>query len=198
MDIISFDNDKLALIVRGKINDKHEPGLMDQHADCILGNGAPIGFFGNEGAASGGDSSVSLNSIGMDMYGVVYEYGDYLRKRPFYVDVDMATKYHVPSTVLIFNATSDEVTKFKAYWSRLKANPGSFNLLGGNCSTHASASFLAAGILKEGIPGLDTPDNLYRQLKKAKPSANFYSGYIGFTKRGTSDKFDLVVRAYIK
>src|SRR5260221_10661309 len=41
---IKFTGDSVGLIVRGKKSHEHEPGLMEQHADCILSNGAPVGF----------------------------------------------------------------------------------------------------------------------------------------------------------
>ena len=44
----------VGLIVRGKQNDAHSPGNMEQHADCILPNGEHVGFFGGGGDASSG------------------------------------------------------------------------------------------------------------------------------------------------
>jgi hypothetical protein len=53
-----FSGDQVGLIVRGKKSHAHKPDVMEQHADCILSNGAPVGFFG-EG------NNGSSNSIGM-------------------------------------------------------------------------------------------------------------------------------------
>jgi hypothetical protein len=50
----------IGLIVRGKQNDSHSPGNMEQHADCILPNGQPVGFFGGEGDASSGSGGSTL------------------------------------------------------------------------------------------------------------------------------------------
>ncbi|MFT7562149.1 MAG: hypothetical protein ACI93R_004084 [Flavobacteriales bacterium] len=52
----------VGLIVRGKQNDLHNPGNMEQHTDCILPNGQPVGFFGGGGGASSGSSGGSLGS----------------------------------------------------------------------------------------------------------------------------------------
>lgn len=198
MEIISFKGKNIAVIVRGKMNDKHEPGLMEQHADCILPTGAPIGFFGAEGAGSSGDRMASSNNIGMNMIGDVYKYKDFQKKRPYYVDSNQAVKYNLFSTVLILTITAGEAKSFTDYWNKLKATPGTFSLLGANCSTHASESFVAAGILTGGISGLDTPNNLFLQLKENRPNAKSYSGYIGFTRQGATDNFNLIIKPYIK
>ncbi|MGI9282311.1 MAG: hypothetical protein ACR2PX_22150 [Endozoicomonas sp.] len=50
---------RIGLIVRGKRSLDHNPGVMEQHADCIITTGEPYGFFGDEGAASGGRFSIS-------------------------------------------------------------------------------------------------------------------------------------------
>ncbi len=66
----------IGLIVRGKKNDAHTPGNMEQHADCILPLGEHVGFFGEGGDASGpsfrsilaswgNGPSISLNSTGI-------------------------------------------------------------------------------------------------------------------------------------
>lgn len=201
-------NTTIGLIVRGKKDDNHHPGNMEQHADCILPGGEPIGFFGGAGDASSGSSgassgssvasskngpSASFNSIGMNMQGMVANYSDMKKIRPMYVDIKLAKKYGIKSTVILLEVTKAQADIFAQYWKNLKLNPGSFNILGGNCSTHASDAFIAAKIVASGIPGLDTPDNLYKQLKaKAVGTKKIYSGYVAFTQKG-SGKYDLVV-----
>lgn len=79
----------VGLIVRGKHNDAHEPGALQQHADCILPLGQPIGFFGEgeSGTASGSRSSMAKsNQWGMNMMGAVYDYQALRRRRAHYVD----------------------------------------------------------------------------------------------------------------
>ncbi len=203
---ISVGSTTVGLIVRGKKNDAHKPGVMEQHADCILPGGAPIGFFGEGGDASSGSSgrassgsswangpSISLNSTGINMKGLVADYATMQKIRPFYVDAALAKKYKVISTILLLDVSTAEASRFKQYWQDLKLKPGSFNLLGGNCSTHASEAFVFAKIVAGGIPGLDTPDNLYRQLKaKAAGKKKNYSGYVGFNKL-SAGRYDAVV-----
>ena len=179
--------DKIGLIVRGKLGPAHAPGKMAQHADCILSNGAPIGFFGE----GDGDSS---NRIGMSMEGIVYDYGAFQRKRPFYVDLKMAQTARVISTVLIVDVTSAEAKAFDQHWDELKKKPGAFHILGGNCSTRASSTFIRSGILKRGIPGLDTPDNLYAQLVE-KRTCKSISGYVGFAPAG-GGRYDMQWEPY--
>jgi hypothetical protein len=174
----TFAGDKVALIVRGKKSHTHEPSKMDQHADCALSNGAPVGFFGE---GNGGSS----NGSGLGMQGIVYDRSALAAKRAPSVDAKMAQSYGLVSTVLFVKVSAKEAAAFDLAWSDLSMSPGSFQILGWNCSTHASQSFQKAGILSGGIPGLDTPDNLYKQLcfeKKGKVST--ISGYVGFSTHG--------------
>lgn len=168
---------RVGLIVRGKLSPGHHPDLMQQHADAILSDGSPTGFYGE-----GNDNS--SNRIGMVMQGIVYDYQALLRERPYYVKADAARSYRLVSTVLLIQVTPVQARSFRDAWTRMTDKPGHFNIVGGNCSTHASAAFIEAGILKGGIPGLDTPDALYGQIVKTLPAASLQSlsGFIGFTQ----------------
>jgi len=69
---------------------------------------------------------------------------------------------------------------FSKYWQNLKLKPGATNILGGNCSTHAAEAFKSASIISSGIPGLDTPDNVYKQIKSLYlKKVHIYSGNVG-------------------
>ncbi len=186
---IAFSGDTVGLIVRGKLSADHEPDLMQQHADCILSSGAPIGYFGEGNEAK-------LNSIGLNMQGVVYDYDALRVHRPFYIQIDAAVTYRVVSTVLLVKVSKAEAAKFDAYWDELKRAPGTFHLLGANCSTHASESFVAAGIVKKGIPGLDTPDNLYRQLVKRRGETTSLTGFVGASRKPGGAGYDLVYQPF--
>ena len=204
----TINSNVIGLIIRGKQNDSHNPGNMEQHADCILPNGQPVGFFGGGGDASSGSSgstlgssigswkngpSISLNSTGINMKGNVAYHKEMRKIRPMYIDINLAKKYKVKSTVLLLQVTAIQAKLFTNYWTQLKINPGVFNLLGANCSTHASEAFIAAHIVTTGIPGLDTPNNLYKQLKaKYTGKMKIFSGYIGAKHIG-GEKYDLIV-----
>lgn len=179
---------KVALIVRGKLGPVHHPGNMEQHADCILSNGAPFGFFGE----GDGDSS---NRVGMSMKGIVYDYPAFQRKRPFYVDLKQAQTARVISTVLLVDVTTAEARAFDKQWHDLAKKPGDFHILGGNCSTRASSTFVGSGILKDGIPGLDTPDNLYAQLAK-KRTCKSITGFLGFVP-ASGGGYEMVWEPYV-
>jgi len=168
----------VGLVVRGKVSHAHHPGNLEQHADCILSNGAPVGFYGTGGGSSG--------SIGMGMSGVVWDYAGMLVHRPYYVDAAMAARYGVHSTILLVRVSGTEATAFDAAWTSMRSSPGGFNIVGNNCSTHASNAFIAAGILRGGIPGLDTPDHLFDQLYALPRATPVYSGFVGFTPAGAS------------
>lgn len=185
---LSFTGTRIALIVRGKQNAAHEPDVDAQHADCILTDGSPVGFFGS----GAGWSGVS-GRVGMGLDGVVADYSWFIAHRPYYVDLTLAKRYGLISTVLTVDVSATAAAQFAAYWARLRLSPGDFELLGNNCSTHASDAFVSSGILPGGIPGIDTPNNLYKQLVAVKRGlTKSYSGLVGFTKRA-SGGFDVEV-----
>lgn len=191
---LNLNSNQVGFIVRGKLNEEHSPGLMEQHADCILSSGEPIGYFGGEGAASSGSSSGSWNSTGLNMKGFVAGYQKMKQVRPFYVDISLAKKYSVISTVLIIDVGCGKAALFDKFWNDLKRNPGAFYLVGKNCSTTSSRAFVASSILNRGIPGLDTPNNLYRQLRtQLQSNAVSYSGYLGFIKNDRTESFDIEI-----
>lgn len=185
MTTVEFTGSSVGLIVRGKTDPNHAPGNMDQHADCVLPDGSPMGFFGEGGANSGASiGQGSWNRSGMNMKGAVYDHYLMSMHRPYYVDAASARTYNVKSTLLVIDISPPFTSMFIDYWNKLKANPQGFHILGGNCSTRASAAFVYAKVLSNGIPGLDTPDNLYRQLvTERKGKTVSYSGYIGFIKK---------------
>ena len=182
---------RIGLVVRGKLSATHHPDLMAQHADAILSDGSPLGFYGE---GNGG----SANGIGMGMQGVVYDYQALRIQRPFYVNADSAMANRVVSTVLLVTVTAVQARAFADSWAAMTVHPGSFNIVGGNCSTHASAAFIAAGVLADGIPGLDTPDNLYGQIVNDIPAASLQSltGYVGFSP-APAGGYRMVVKPYV-
>ena len=96
--------------------------------------------------------------------GEVFDYQKFLRFRPAFVDLKRAKRGGVQSTVLLVKVSAKEVDLFNEYWALLKRKPGSFSIVGNNCSTHAASGFDRAGVISGEIPGLDTPDNLYDQI----------------------------------
>jgi hypothetical protein len=170
---------RIGLIVRGKLGPDHHPDKMAQHADCILANGAPTGFFGEGNDQSG-------NAIGLRMAGIVYDYAKLQINRPYYVDKDQAVTARVVSTVLLIDVDQTTADLFAKAWSDMTLHPGDFNIVGGNCASHASAAFIKAKIVSSSIPWLDTPDNLYGQLVEKVPAGKRRSitGFFGFTPKG--------------
>jgi hypothetical protein len=180
---IVFAGDKVALIVRGKTTPSHSPGVLEQHADCVRSDGSPVGYFGEAGEGSG----YIVSAVLIGIHGEVYDMDSFRQNRPHYVDANVARGYGVVSTALVVRISSAQAALFDEYWNRLADDPGTFRLLGQNCSTRASGAFRHAGILVSGIPGLDTPNNLYRQLvAQRRDICESYSGYIGFTSTGAN------------
>jgi hypothetical protein len=180
----------IGLIVRGKKSASDSPKLLEQHADCILSDGSPLGFYGTGQDRSG-------NSVGLRMDGVVYDYPLLRTQRFFYVDFASAVAYGAVSTTLLVTVSIPQAKAFQDCWNTMKTTPESFNIVGDNCSTHASKAFMEAGVLKSGVPGLDTPNNLYRQLVAGLPGkTRSISGYIGFMPRAAGG-FDIRCRPYV-
>ncbi|KAA5605236.1 hypothetical protein F1188_11735 [Roseospira marina] len=210
---LTFDGTAVALLVRGKLGPAHSPGLMDQHADVALPDGSPMGFFGegsgepsgSRGAASS-DSSASSNSsgpafspfrsTGMGLDGQVYDYVELKARRKNYVDIQTAIESGTVTTVLLVTVNAAQAKKFRSYWLTMDKTPPTFNIVGGNCSTRASDSFIYSGILSGGIPGLDTPDNLYNQLVASSNTTTSHTGFVGFRKAPSGTGFILEYEPY--
>lgn len=181
MPRLTFSGDAVGLIVRGMTGPTHDPGVMEQHADCILSNGSCVGFFGEGRDGSSGASG----SVGLNLRGTVYDMDSLARHRPYYIDASTARAYGVHSTVLVLRVGAALAAAFDAAWSGMAEDPPSFWLAGANCSTRASGAFRESGILSGGIPGLDTPVHLYRQLQTTLgPRAQSHSGFVGFERSG--------------
>ena len=193
---VVISSTQVGLIVRGMDHPGHDPSVLAQHADCILPDGSPIGFFG-QGPAYTGERSGSGSSmnLGVNMHGVVIDHQALSAQRPWYVDARMAKANVVRSTVIIIDVGAAAAARFNEAWRLKTLNPGGFSMLGNNCSTNASGAFVDAGILSVGIPGLDTPVHLFQQLRSLRPNkTTVYSGYVGFDKRADGKPgFDLIV-----
>jgi hypothetical protein len=191
--VVTFSGQQkqIGLIVRGKQSPTHHPDKLAQHADAILSDGSPIGFYGEGNDASG-------NAIGMRMQGVVYDYAALNIHRPWYVNVKSAIANRVVSTVLLIGVDKKAADLFTGAWEKMTLSPGDFNIVGGNCSTHASAAFIAAGMVDTTIPWLDTPDNLYSQLVDTIPKnrQHSYTGFIGFDPNPAGG-YRLIIHPYV-
>jgi hypothetical protein len=180
--------DKLwaGLIVRGMWSKNHEPGVMEQHADVVIpdagGQMRTHGYFGDQPGATG-SSADSRASTGMGITGISADMAWFLQNRRAYVDLELAKMVDMKSSLILIKVTREQAADLNKYWEDLKADPGTFYILGKNCSTAAAAGFDHAHLFKE-IVGLDTPDNLFQQLRKHYQDAFMISGYYGYTRAG--------------
>jgi hypothetical protein len=162
--------------------------VMEQHADVVIpdanGRMNTRGYFGDQ---AGRGSSGSGGSIGMGLPGISADMGWFLQHRTEYVDLELAKLNDVKSSLILVKATRQQAAELTQYWDRLKSDPGTFYILGKNCSTAAAAGFERAHITGE-INGLDTPDNLFQQLRAQYPDAYMISGYYGYTRIGRTYK----------
>jgi hypothetical protein len=197
MQIVEFGTypTKVGLIVRGMTGPQADPRMLEQHADCVLSNGAPVGFYGEGPPRSGGNTSVVSNTFGVNLNGVVYDYHAMFARRRYYVDLASAKGYGVISTMVTVNVTDNQARLFNGYWRQRLARPGGFDIVGNNCSSRASEAFVVAGIVRAGIPGIDTPVHLYRQLVHVQGPYRTatYSGHIGFVKSASLPGYQVVI-----
>lgn len=185
---VAGDTDRVwaGLIVRGKESADHAPGVMDQHADVVIpdrdGNMVTRGYFGDQ-PGTHGSSAGSRASIGMDIPGVSADMAWFLVNRRAYVDLELAQLVDMKSSLILVKVTRAQARILTGYWRRLERDPGAFFFLGRNCSTAAAAGFTEATVQGE-ITGLDTPDNLYGQIRARYPDAYMISGYYGYRRAG--------------
>lgn len=175
----------IALVVRHKPGrDTPPPG--EGHADVIMPSGAPVGFFVDEATEAAG-------TLGFDVPGQVYGYAAFSANRPWYVNLADAAATRTVSGVLLMRVTAREQELFVRAWRALRARPGTFTIAGWNCSSHAALAFHLAGLVGREIPGLDTPDNLFHELRRRHAGrCEDHYGYLGFQPRESSaDELDL-------
>ena len=208
---INLDGSSLGYVVRGMADISHSPSVFQQHADCVLSTGEPVGFFGNAGAGSGGVSSLSWNSMSMNMIPKALGYDEMLSLIPHFVDSHKAKEMKCFSTVLIFHKI--EVEKVSAFdnfwWEKKAARTGDlkpFHILGRNCSSFAYAGFKESNLLSD-RPGLiDTPAKLFHHLVKIMKLNNYtlscFSGLVSFNPhekvrrnriRDRNAKYDIII-----
>jgi len=171
---------KIALIIRGKHSETHRPALWNQHADVILSDGSPAGFFAR-------DAFMGSGSSGMFLDGMVFDYFDYAMRRKQYVDAGVARERGLVSTVCTLEVDDYTAQKFDYFWRNLQreaqAGEQSFWIAGKNCSTRAAQAFKYAGAMKGDIKGIDTPNRLFETLRLHHGSTLVCeSGYVGIER----------------
>lgn len=113
------------------------PGLLAQHADCILLNGAPGGFYGgvNAGSSGGGSSgsgatsrkrAATSNSSGFGMTGVVFDADAMALNRANCIDRDIAKVTGRVSTLLLVHVSAAEAAALDKAWADLSGDPDLF------------------------------------------------------------------------
>ncbi|MFT3868904.1 MAG: hypothetical protein QM715_10645 [Nibricoccus sp.] len=159
---------------------------MEQHADCILSNGEPIGYFflgAPFGMSSMAVPSSVFQSADKGREGMVVDYKAMKRLMPHFTDASRARQTGCLSTFILVETSQENVSAFDGYWQLQRNSPGGFYIFGGNCSSYASRAFRHAKILTSSIPGMDTPNNLYNQLARHNGLKTMsYSGHIGFVQ----------------
>jgi hypothetical protein len=103
----------IAVVTRYKTTHTAMPKGGTGHTDCVLPNGAPVGFF----------------STGLPISrGVVYGYALYASTRPHYIYAADARTASCISTILILNVGKKRCEQFLKAWLSMRAKTTSYSL----------------------------------------------------------------------
>jgi hypothetical protein len=141
------------------------------HADAILPNGVPIGYY----ARTKRDRRLAIIAPGM------VKRGEALRAhRPEYMDAAGAHARRCPTTFAIIPVGAARAAAFAREWERLAAQPPHFFAIGGNCAQVIHGALVRAGALPRRLLAPGSPDALFRAVHRAHPEARIASGFASF------------------
>lgn len=166
--------ERVGLIVRYKAARSAPCSDGFGHVDAILPSGEPMGFY---------SKTFDLTAI-VSADGEVKDYALTAASRPQYVSIKDARAKRCPSVALSIPVTRKQADTVTAEWARYRTSAMTYRAAGGNCATYIAEAWETAGIIKGGIPGLDTPDNLFEFVDGLFPKADFAMGYFGFRPLG--------------
>jgi RHS repeat-associated protein len=151
------------------------------HIDMAIPGIGLFGFYGYGPGSSG-------NEVGIGFHGYWnHSYRDFARAglgRRRYID----GRAGLLSTICVVMVCPSQVSEMAHKLHQMERHPGKFDIVGNNCSTHACDVLGAGGILKRGIPGLDTPQHLEDALVR-RYLAKCFDGY---TQLSSSNKFKVI------
>lgn len=80
-----------------------------------------------------------------------------------------------------FNITPAQAKQLNREWRKLQAAPPLFRLWGLNCATRTAEIYARAGIIPDGeLSWLDSPESLWRELRRYYPQGRLRLGYFGY------------------
>ncbi len=208
---LQLDASSIGYVVRNMRDLNTSVSVFEQHADCILSTGEPVGFFARNQAHDQGSIAEMFTTCG----GAIFGYDKMVRLSYELIDESVARQNGFFSCLLIIQgstATDERLLKFNEFWKNAKTankgHSGVFHNLKRNCATVAYEGFLAAGIVEGRMSLLlDTPCSLFRHLVRCAKQKGYtvscYLGHLGFfprkkDERGRTlyDDFDIVMLNY--
>ncbi|MFI5343791.1 MAG: hypothetical protein ACHQUC_06175 [Chlamydiales bacterium] len=186
---IYLEKDTIGYLVHGRKDPKESPWMPDQHANCVLSTGQPVGFANRDGPACGGSSGSSWNLVGFNR-GKVLGYDLMCQHAPLWVKFEEAKEANYYSMILFIEGVDREIiANFDDFWLSKILPLGQtfdpFHLIGRNCSSFAYESFKTVGLLSKPVPALiTTPLELLKHLNSELKARNYkltcFSGIVGF------------------
>ena len=165
----------------GGVRTNDNPLGNSGHIDMAIHGIGMFGFYGYGPGTSG-------NEVGMGFHG----YWNYSYHRFAFGKVPRANyidgRAGLLSTICVVMVCPRQVREMAQKLHQLERHPGKFDIVGNNCSTHACDVLGAGGILRRGIPGLDTPQNLEDALVR-RYKAKCFNGY---TKLSPSNDLTII------
>ena len=135
-----------------------------------------FGFYGNP--AGGGFLGMGLPEFWNNTY------AQWMRPlpfgRPWYTE-DRAGR--VLSTICQIEVCPKQAAAMRCELKQLESNPGKFDIVGWNCSSRDCEVLSAGGVLQNGIPGLDTPQDFQDALTSVY-GAKCFNGYTSVDPNG--------------
>lgn len=164
------------------------------HIDVILPGGGPIGFYGK---GDGPTASASAVSGLVRSGGFVLDYPLLTTQRPEYVNLNSARAKPCRTTIVVVNTTPIAAAMVSAFWNAVSGDKNAiYNLWGGNCSSYALESLVAADLLPDESViehFSDTPDKVFEKVSGMTASGKPISGFVGFVPLG-GDNFKIVIQ----
>jgi hypothetical protein len=145
------------------------------HADAILPNGVPVGYY----ARTRRDRRLAILAPGM-----VRDHRSLLRDRPEYMLADDARARRCPTTFCLVDVGPRAALRFARIWDELTERPPYFVAVGGNCAQVIARALVEVGAMPRRWPPPGSPDALFRALHRARPDARIATGFAEFVPEG--------------
>lgn len=167
---------------------------MFRHIDTLLADGSIVGF-----NTAGPCNALIRAFVGTD--GAVRRNDWMVGDQAHNADIEAARNFHFEGVLMPFvtlwvriPVTPRQADALAEAWVEMEKDPPFFRLLNRNCATRAAQALVQAGIIPRGIPSIETPGNLMREMKRIYgDDLRFEEGFFGYVDgQPTLDPFPIM------